>query len=145
MATTPFRIVSWQPNEILTHSKLNQFSDNQQWLYDNMPRARYMFTGGARRNEGVKILGGYCLIPATSEAESNQTVNFGEFFTPGCKPIITTGTLSIQRRMHITYDGIGTFMPDHRGFIIHVRTDAAYEKNNVISRNMYVGWQALGY
>lgn len=143
MAVTPYRVVSWEPDEVITVSKMRQLADNQQWLFDNMPRARY--THGVNRNEGVKLLGGYILHPASTTAQSDRTVYFGEFFTMNCRPAVSCSIVSNFGRVDHVISGIGVLLPDHRGFVSKIRMDALVSGNNVMNSNMYVGWLALGY
>lgn len=123
---------------------MDQLASNTQWLFDNMPRARYT-AHGVRQNEGVKIAAGLCLIPASDMARANREVTFGDFFSVGCQPVVTTGIVATQRRIHATIDGIGQLHPDHRGFQVHIYMDIPNEENNFIARNFYVSWHAIGY
>lgn len=146
MASTPFRAVNFQPNQLLSADLLNQLATNQTWLYENTPRAVYTYAGITRR-EGVRLVSGRALIGATAKNNAHQTVRFGNFFSTNCNPNITHGIVSAQqRRFFVTIDGIGQLMPDNTGFQIHVYLDAQTpKKQDKISRNIYVPWIAMGY
>lgn len=144
MATTPFRAVNFQPNQLLTEELLDQLATNQTWLYENTPRAVYTY-GNLRRREGVRIVSGRALIGATKKDSASTTVRFGNFFSANCNPNVTTGIVSAQQReFFCTIDGIGQMMPDNRGFQIHVSLNAK-KKADKIARNIYVSWNAMGY
>jgi len=146
MASTPFRAVNFQPNELLSEALLDQLASNQTWLFENTPRAVYTYASLNRR-EGVKIISGRALIGATKKNNETTTVRFGNFFSANCNPNITHGIVSAQqRRFFVTIDGIGQMMPDNTGFQIHVYLDAqTVKKHDKISRNIYIPWIAMGY
>lgn len=146
MATTPFRAVNFQPNQLLTEELLDQLATNQTWLFENTPRATYHY-GSLTRKEGVKIISGRALIGATKKNNESTTVRFGDAFSANCNPNITTGIVSgNQRRFFVTIDGIGQMMPDNTGFQIHVYLDAqTAKKQDKITRNIYIPWIAMGY
>lgn len=146
MATTPFRAVNFQADETLTEDILDQLATNQVWLYDNTPRAVYTY-GALRRNEGIRIVSGRQLIGATKKNNNSASVRFGNFFSSGCNPNITTGIVSAaQRKFFVTMTGIGTPYPDNRGFNLYVYLDApAGKKQPRITRNIYIPWTAIGY
>lgn len=146
MASTPFRAVNFQPNQLLSADLLNQLATNQTWLYENTPRSVYTYAGITRR-EGTRIVSGRALIGATTKNNASTTVRFGNFFSTNCNPNITHGIVSAQqRRFFVTIDGIGQLMPDNTGFQIHVYLDAQTpKKQDKISRNIYIPWIAMGY
>ena len=142
--STPFRAINFQPNQLLDESVMDQLASNQKWLFDNMPSALYEYNA-IRRKEGVRIVAGRALIGATKDDNAKVDVRFGNYFSASCNPIVTTGTVSNgQRKFFITIEGYGQLMPDNRGF--RVTCWLAKElKTDVIRRNIYVTWQALGY
>lgn len=145
MAQTPFKVISWSPNELVSDDKLDAMVSNDNWLRDNMTQGYYTGHGVARK-EGVKIAGGLALITARKADTAAKRVDFNNFFLSVCKPIVTTGIISgQQRRIWCTVDGIGKLHPDNRGFFVNVAIHAEHKKNRRIARNMYVSWQALGY
>lgn len=140
---TQYRPVAWQPMDVATNDKLSQMSTNIDWLRDNTPRTLYRF--GVSRWTGVKIVAGIATIAASKESRAAVDVHFPEVFTTDCRPIITTGIIAHQRRIHVTTTGIGEFFPDERGFRIFVQMDNPDAKKNKIEHKVYVPWQAIGY
>ena len=140
----PFSAVNFQPNQLLDKSVLDQLSNNQVWLFDNMPSALYTYNA-IRRHEGVRLVSGRTLISATKSDSQVAEVRFGNYFSASCNPIITTGLVSNgKRKFFVTIEGYGQIMPDNRGFKVHVfMADEA--AGATITRNMYVTWQAMGY
>jgi len=146
MAATPFKVISWSPNEPITDEKLDAMVSNDNWLKQNMVTGLY----GAyskRRDEGVRITSGLVLITSRRQATASANVNFGGFFSPGCRPVVTTGIISKgQRRIFLTIDGPGTELhPTPQGFQVHVEIDAAKKAYLKIKRNFYVTWAAMGF
>lgn len=145
MATTPFKVVSWSPNELISDDKLDAMVSNDNWLRDNMAQGYYV-GHSVRRKEGVKIMSGLKLITARRRAAAVVRVDFNNFFLSICKPIVTTGIISgNQRSIWCTIDGLGKLHPDNRGFNIHVRVHAENKKDRRIKPNFYVAWHAVGY
>lgn len=131
--------------EMITVNDMNQLSHNQQFIFEQMPRANYRGFG-VHRSEGIKLAAGLIAIGASKKPYASNDVRFGNFFAPRCNPIVTTGIVaSHQHRIFCTIQGLGTLHPDNRGFRARVTIDAATKKNRKIARNFYVSWQALGY
>lgn len=129
----------------MTETKMDQIGSNLQWLYDNMPRANYNAFNVNQRT-GVKILAGLAVMPPDRDGATGKTVYFGDVFSVGCRPVVTTGLVTDSaRRIHVTLDGIGTVYPDHRGFQVHAYADAYSTKNNKFTKTWYVAWHAIGY
>lgn len=145
MSATPYVPLSWNPDEPTSTDKLNLMTNNDQWLFENTPRALY--TKGSNRTAGIKFLGGMAIIPASKTYHAYVNVNFGSFFTAGCIPIITTGVLSYPHgRIMVNHRGLGTFWPDQRGIELHAISNSA----DVISKskiydNCYVNYIAMGW
>ena len=137
--------MNFQPSQLLDEAVLDQLATNETWLYENTPRAVYTLAN-IRRNEGVRIISGRALIGATKKNNAVATVRFGNFFSSGCNPNITTGIVSAnQRKFFVTIDGIGVTYPDNRGFNVHVYLDApASVKQPKITRSIYNPWTAIG-
>lgn len=145
MGATPFRAVSWAPNDLISEDKMDQMAANMNWLRDNTPRAHYR-AHGVNKKDQIKIAAGLALITARKQPYASRRVSFGNFFSPNSRPIVTTGVISAkQRRIHVTVDGIGQLHPDHTGFDVHIRIDANTKKNMRVLRNFYVSWQAMGW
>lgn len=145
MASTPFKVVSWSPNDPITSDKLGAMVTNDDWLKENMISGRYG-ANGISRDTGIRIASGLALVTSRKSADASVSVNFGNYFSNGCKPIVTTGTVSsAQRQIYVTIDGPGTGMqPTRDGFQVHVHVNST-SKTKKISRNFYVAWHALGY
>jgi hypothetical protein len=145
MASTAFKVLSWSPNDPITDEKLQGMVDNDNWLRDTMTQSQYA-ANGIVKTTGIKIASGLALITARKGREASRVVSFGNYFSDGCRPIITTGTLSISQRMiWVSYYGLGsTFIPTRDGFTIRVYVDTLTKKKD-ITRNFYVAWHALGY
>lgn len=145
MASTVFKVVSWSPNDVITDEKLGAMVNNDQWLKDNMVRGKYS-GHGVNRDTGVRLLSGLALITSRKSASATKSVSFGNYFTEGCKPIVTTGIVSgSQRQIYDTIDGPGNAgHPTRDGFQVHVYVESKNKKKK-ISRNFYVSWHALGY
>lgn len=146
MAATPFKVVTWSPLDPVKNEKLDAMVSNDNWLKENMVRGRYRGYR-VRRSEGIRIAAGLALITSRKEHRAQTFVEFGDFFSQGCKPIVTTGIVSKgQRKIWVTVDGPGdTMHPTNNGFQVHVVVDAEFDKNLQIKRNFYVSWHAIGY
>lgn len=145
MASTPFKVVSWSPNDPITDEKLDAMVSNDNWLRDNMTISRYG-ANGVNRDTGIRIASGLALITSRKSAQATKFVGFGNFFSDGCKPIVTTGIVSAsQRQIFATIDGPGSKpQPTRDGFQVHVFVNSTNKKKK-ISRNFYVSWHALGF
>lgn len=145
MASTAFKVLSWSPYDPITDEKLQGMVDNDNYLRDNMTRSQYG-ANGITKTTGVKIASGLALITARKGRSATRSVFFGNYFSDGCKPIVTTGTVSISQRMiWVTHYGPGSnLIPTRDGFTVFVYVDTETKKKN-ITRNFYVSWHALGY
>lgn len=145
MAATEFKVVSWT-EEVVSVDKLEAMVSNDNWIKTKMTQSFYS-AFSKKRDEGIRIASGLVLITARKSASASKTVQFGEFFSPGCRPIVTTGTVSkAQRKIWVTIDGPGNELhPTSDGFQVHVVVNASSKKNKKISPNFYVAWHALGY
>ena len=141
-----FSALNWTPNEMVSDPKVDQMTDNADWLFKNTPRAVYK-VAGLSRNEGVKIASGRVIIGRRRKSDSaTAQVRFGNYFTPTCEPIITTGIVSEhQTNIFATISGIGRLQPDARGFQVGVNIAADKKKQDKIARSFYVTWSAMGY
>lgn len=145
MGSTPFKTTYWGDNEPMYTDKLNQMTNNDQWLYENMPAA-YFNSQGIRKSSGVKILSGFAFIKATASVGSATTVYFGSYFSSGCKPVVVTSINAYpQGRFHLWTRGIGTLFPDSRGFEARINVNEIDPKNNKIKYDIYVPYIAVGW
>lgn len=145
MPASPYKATTWG-DEPVYKDKLNQMVNNDQWIYENMPRVNFS-TYGIKRTNGIKVLAGIAIAPAALSVNSKTTYNFGTFFSSGCKPVIVTGTqpTSGRGRYHVVFRGIGTPYPDHRGMEVTASTDELVAKNNVMDARVYVHFVAIGW
>ncbi len=141
-----FKALSWTPNELIGERKTKQINENAEYLYLNTPRAVYTLPGGLRKPDGIKIASGKALITKRDRDTASVEVRFGNFFSSRCQPNITTGIIAVgQPRIFCIINGIGTLLPDSRGFQVTVNIDAGQKKNDKIARSFYVAWNAMGY
>ena len=141
-----FRAINWTPTEQIGERKMDQMTDNAEWLYRNTPRAIYTLPGGLRRAEGVKLASGRVIITKRNSDTAAVEVRFGNFFSSRCEPNITTGIVSPgQTRVFCIINGIGRLIPDSRGFQVGINIAANNNKADKILKSMYVSWQAMGY
>lgn len=145
MSSTPYRPISFSPNETLTTDKLNQLTSNMNWLRDNTPRILYTLPSGAKREQSLRVASGRVFFPSSKSDSANQQVHFGNYFSAGCQPLITTGIVSDQQvRIFCTISGIGSLHPDNTGFKVHVNIAAERDRNDFI-KPFAVAWNAVGY
>lgn len=145
MSALPYKAVSWG-DEYLSTEKLNQMTSNDQWLYENMPKMNFN-TYGVKKTTGVKVMAAICIVPASTASSSSATFNFGTFFSPGCKPVITTGvqiTQNTRWRNHAVIAGLSSYTPDHRGMKISLLANELSAAYNSI-RTTYVHFIAVGW
>lgn len=146
MAATPYKPVTWG-DEPIFKDKLNQMTNNDQYIFENMPKMSFN-TYGIKRANGVKIMAAICVVPASSALWSHGTFNFGTFFSSGCKPVIVVGTqpTSGRWRYHTVVRGIGTNYPDHRGAVFSVGADYyGTTTTNIVDAKVYVHFIAVGW
>lgn len=145
MAVTSYNGVTWSDDEPIYTSKLNQMSQNEQYLFENAPTVYYK-AHGVTRQTGIKIAAGVTPCTRSGGYRENTTINFGTFFTTGCNPVVTHSMLHTgEVRVHWGHKGIGTTLPDHRGFEIYGNLDSLNLRTNYLTRNYYISWIAIGY
>lgn len=145
MATTPYRPTSWSDTEPAHTAKLNQMSQNDQWLFENTPRMRYS-AHGIQREQGLKIAAGIKMIVADQNNQHIVTVDFGSFFSSACYPVVVVGgTINRQTvRCHTGARALSGLQIDNRGFeIIAAADNAPY--SDYMTSNYYVPWIAMGF
>lgn len=144
--TLPYKALQWADNEDLDVDKLNAMTNNDQWIFENMPRARYAANVG--KTAGVKILGTRAVIPATTSSLGRVTVYFGTTFSTGCQPIVvaTAVPTNWQRRFHCVVNGLGkNVLPDHNGCVVTVTSAELAAKNQKLASNVWVQIVAIGW
>ena len=141
IAASPFKRISWQINEAITTTKTNAMANNDNWLYENMPRLQYW--GAVKRATGLKMLAGITYLNPAKTNKLGKTITFGSYFSAGCRPIIVTGTQgSNAMRAHCTFRGISNLNPDHLGFVV---TLYASQAGQTFSSGVYVNCIAVGF
>jgi hypothetical protein len=143
--TQPYKPVSWT-EEPMSVDKLNQMTNNDQWLFENTPRMRYS-AYSLTKPSGLKILSTYAFIPRTLNRTLSRNVYFGSFFSVGCQPILAVSPVSTgtQRRFFTAVNGIGRAVPDHTGATITLTASELNPKNDKILHSVYVHVIAVGW
>jgi hypothetical protein len=146
MAAKEFAPLTWNDNEPLFMEKLNQMANNEQYLFENMPKMYYN-AHGVKKSTGVRILSSVVGIPANSKSPNGSArYYFGNFFSSGCRPLVVASVNSYpQGRYHLNTRGIDTFWPDHRGFEARIAADELNPKNNKISATVWIPFVAIGW
>lgn len=144
MGATPFKSVTWTDEPVATQ-KLNAMANNDQWLFENMPRM-YFNSHGIKRTAGVKVLAGTAYIRPSTAEHTGTTVYFGSYFSAGCRPVVVAGLNAYpQGRLHVVVRGIGTLFPDNRGFEVRVYANEVNSKANRINAGVEIPYIAIGW
>lgn len=146
---TTFKATNWSQNEMITQSKANVSNNNIDWLFRNTPRAKYSLPGNGRdlqRNEGIKIAGGRIIIAEPTKSDAEGEVRFGNFFSNGCEPIVTTGVISTFPGIACAISGIGGGIPDQRGIKVKVKiSDWLKTTRPTFGETFYIAFNAMGF
>lgn len=151
MAITPFVGVQWQPLDLIDEAKMDDMSNAIQFVHDNTPRVKVGVGSGAARSQGVKIAAGRVTFARNAnKSEASASVDFGNFFSSGCIPLITTGVQSkVQQNIFCTFQGWNDRQaPDQRGMLINIEIGEQAGKSqskNKIQRSFQVHWMAMGW
>lgn len=147
MAVTSFVGVQWQPLDIIDETKMRRMSDNIQYVHDNTPRTLWNAGKANARKQGIKIISGRGTIAkAPKKSNARVTVGFGNFFSPGCQPQITTGIMSpVQQNIFCTFRGRNRLEPDHNGVILEIEIGEKDKEKSRIARTFAVHYIAMGY
>jgi len=150
MAVSTYSPVAWNDGQELELDKLKQMGNNEQFLFENMPRMTYR--GTINKNGGLRIAAGRAVMsPANDRGSATKQVNFGSFFTPGCQPIVVAngrsegGVYGSKKLISIT--GLGRSDPDHRGvtFFYHTMENANAPIQARTVRGGIIYWIAIGW
>lgn len=145
MSQTGYKPVQWNVGDNLTKERLNQMANNDQWLFDNLTRSDYQ-AFGVHRTAGIRIAAGTALIRTNTKPWGFTDVHFGNFFSSGSTPIITTGVVSAHiRRVFVTVEGFGQTQPTSEGFRIWVNTVNPPWMPNRLFAPLYCNFSAIGY
>lgn len=147
MAVSPFVATQWQPLDLLEETKMDDMANGIQFVHDNTPRARFNVGSSYSRAQGIKIASGRVTIPRNMKKDQDSvTVNFGNFFTAGCSPLVTTGIMSpVQNNIYCTFRGLTRLEPDHNGMRIEIEIGDKDKEKSKIRRSFAVHWQAMGW
>jgi hypothetical protein len=150
---TAYRSVSFKNHETMTRDLMDQIEQNLQYVKDNTPRGRLF----KKTNKGVilkddllVIIAGKVKIPRNRKSSSARaTVKFGAAFASNCTPNVTTAICADhQRTIFCIVNGpAGQTLPDHTGFEVHcsVQDDPTTKKTDVIKKDFWVHWIAMGF
>lgn len=147
MAVSPFVATQWQPLDLLDESKMDDMANGIQYVHDNTPRARFNVGSAYGRSQGIKIASGRKSIPRNMKKyQDSVTVNFGNFFTAGCSPLVTTGVMSpMQSNIFATFRGLSRVEPDHNGMVLEIEIGQKEAAKPKIRRSFAVHWIAMGW
>jgi hypothetical protein len=126
---------------------MNQLANNVQYVYENTPRFYYN-SYGIKKTAGIKIMAGVATISPANVLWRSSRVEFGSFFTVGCRPVVVLGRTpsGTKYRHHTLVKGIGTYLPDHRGIELHAGADYyGTSTKNVVDQTQYIHWLAIGW
>ena len=144
--TLPYKPTTWSDSEPIDVMKLQQMTNNDQWLFENTPRMKYY--GAGTKTAGVKVLGSRLLLTPRTTATGTADIYFGGFFSVGCTPIVTASVSSTnwQRRWFVAVNSMtGNTVPDHNGARITVTSAEVAAANQKIAANLYLNVQAIGW
>lgn len=146
MASREFVAVTWSPNQLIDEDSLDQLNNNIVYLRDQAVDGKYQHMNGGNTDKGIKMLCGRAVIAPRKGDTATQRVTFARMFTPDSVPVITTSITSThQVRIFDTISGIGRVHPNHQGFEVKINVAADKEKNDKITRKVYVNWIAMGF
>lgn len=142
-----FQDVSWADDEDVTADKLNQMCSNDKHLLEQTVPHLYR-AYGITKVGGLKIAGGIVTLGPNAGREMSHDVNFGNFFSIGCRPVVQVTFATPQRfRVWAVIKGLGpnNHQPDRNGFTVVVNSGAPDEVKNHFPTGQHIHWMALGY
>lgn len=145
MPSLPYKVISWNPFELITEDKMNQDAYNVHWLYENTPRVIYT-SPSVNRTVGIKIACGRVEFQKKKTDIAEVNVSFGGYFSTGCMPVVTTGTVTNgQHKIWVALSGHTQLHPNENGFRIKIEVAAVHKKQDQILKPFWVHWMAMGY
>lgn len=151
MAVSPFVGVQWQPLDLIDETKMDDMANGIQFVHDNTPRVKVGIGSSYARAQGVKIAAGKVTIPKNNKKhEHSEPVDFGNFFSTGSIPNVTTGIQSKrQQNIFVTFQGMNERQaPDHNGMRINIEIGEQAGKSNSknkIQSTFAVHWMAMSW
>lgn len=133
----------------MTVQRLNQMSDNDQFLYDHVVQGKHIFDGSeytsGQSNQTLKIWASNERFPMTGNKRAAINISWAGFFSNNCNPIVnvTVGRRDMNR-LWVSVKGLGSNnWPDARGCQVQavVDPDAPYN----LTQHMPVHIIAIGY
>lgn len=143
MAATPYRHASFNDG-LLNVDKLQQLSNNGDWLFDHNTVVRYDYLRSVTRDTGIKIIAGKSGYAQTGMDWIDVPVYFGNFFNAACKPIVTA-TVETANRIDVKINGHDGAEIDYRGFRGHVWIDVIQGWPSVPVPSGWLHWIAVGF
>lgn len=147
MASKDFVAVSWTADQIIDEDTLDQINNNLVWLRNNSVQGKYTHLNGAVTGTGVKMLCGRKMLTAPKSDRVTGQVKFGQVFTAGTIPVITTSIVSPSGKSALDHIlmGIDDNQPNHQGFKVKVVVNAGKKKQDNLAKPIYINWIAMGY
>lgn len=145
MAVTNYQPTNWNDGEPVYTKKLRTMANNDQWLFENMPRMRYN-AHDVVRTEGIKIAAGLKPFVPTQNEQYIEPVEFGAFFSSACYPVVVVGGLisRVNIQAHTGARAFAGLQIDHRGFEAIVNVDPK-ETHPYMRAPFYLPWIAVGF
>jgi len=137
----------------MTRDLMDQIQQNLQFIKDNTPRGRLFrrtSSGIVLKDNLLVVIAGKTKISRNRKSSTARaTVKFGAAFDPVCSPNVTTAICADhQRTLFCQVNGPGgKNLPDHTGFEIYcsVQDDPTTKKTDVIKKDFFVHWIAMGF
>lgn len=145
---TAYKAVTFVKHDIITRPDLDQLNSNLRWIQENTPRGRHYRDEGESRPVNIMMIAGKVHIRQNRKSDSATVgVKFERSFAPNCNPSVTTGVVAdFQRKIFCVVHGPGgTNYPTNHGFQISVNIASENEKDDVIKKDFWVHWSALGF
>jgi hypothetical protein len=139
--------LDWDIGETISQRKLNRMVSNMDYLYDQRIKVKYR-AHDLSRVSGVRIAAGKVPIgPKTNDDVMVRAVDFNNFFTIGCRPIVVVSLAQRDRaRSFVTIRGHDNGLhPTHKGFRVIVAHQIITGKTFTYPRALWVHWMAYGY
>jgi hypothetical protein len=144
MTAGPYNPVTFT-SESLTQAKFEQMANNEQWLFENMPRIRYN-AAGIVRDAQVKIIAGKIPYAPGGDPDGVEVkVYFGSYFTAGCKPVVVSSSENVNTQaLIVQLNGLGGEI-DQRGFNAHIQDREPPSQGGWKIQSGWVHWIAIGW
>lgn len=137
--------VSWS-EEPVSAEKLNTSAQNDRKLRNFMPKALFK-SNGINKDTGIKIMAGSTVAQPSKNRSQTQNIQFGNFFSVGCYPIVMVQTYSeIQKHLQLGVHGQGGApAPTYVGASVFIWYDGPSGNKGTIDHPVQVAWIAVGW